>query len=111
MRGKPDEYLDYVRGLRITPAHAGKTLPSPQMSRENQDHPRSCGENFFQNSSRVVCKGSPPLMRGKLKKPQMDDFANRITPAHAGKTRKIEEWGSRHEDHPRSCGENYIHGT
>ena len=86
MRGKRTQVCAMEIWERITPAHAGKTHCKAEMGKEWQDHPRPCGENFLHPGNLFVIGGSPPPMRGKLKKPQMDDFANRITPAHAGKT-------------------------
>ena len=45
MRGKPADFCDAVAGLRITPAHAGKTSPAFPPSHQSSDHPRACGEN------------------------------------------------------------------
>ena len=50
--------------------------------------------------------GSPPRVRGKL----VDSFdwiiQGRITPARAGKTKRLSKLFNRVGDHPRACGEN-----
>ena len=50
--------------------------------------------------------GSPPRMRGKLKKPAEDFKVKGITPAHAGKTDIESIQNAYNGDHPRACGEN-----
>ena len=50
--------------------------------------------------------GSPPRMRGKLFASSFVAAILRITPAHAGKTRELVDFGHAPADHPRACGEN-----
>ena len=50
--------------------------------------------------------GSPPQVRGKLPPQSCDRYAKRITPAGAGKTRKLNARSFASTDHPRRCGEN-----
>ena len=45
MRGKPANKLKELKGFRITPAHAGKTLGAKVKIPFGKDHPRACGEN------------------------------------------------------------------
>ena len=45
------------------------------------------GENFDMLDEKRKLVGSPPLARGKLKKYNAEQKAQRITPACAGKTR------------------------
>ena len=52
-----------------------------------QDHPRRCGENPLTQARRVVCIGSPPQVRGKLRSHKTQRAVSGITPAGAGKTR------------------------
>ena len=106
MRGKRlREHID--REIpRITPAHAGKTRPPAFCTQISSDHPRACGENAFLVSLLYSSHGSPPRMRGKPPRPDSLRGAHRITPAHAGKTRRM-CWPTRiSADHPRACGEN-----
>ena len=52
--------------------------------------------------------GSPPRMRGKAVSTFFDIGADRITPAHAGKSSSINWRDNRKEDHPRACGEKTV---
>ena len=71
-----------------------------------QDHPRVCGENTALILQTQNEKGSPPRVRGKLNVGHMDSWADRITPACAGKTEQKGEHERDGQDHPRVCGEN-----
>ena len=71
-----------------------------------QDHPRVCGENFVFELMRIVNRGSPPRVRGKLAYISILFIISRITPACAGKTLKIQIPVALFQDHPRVCGEN-----
>ncbi len=46
MRGKRDTMAKATEKNRITPADAGKTMPTLTKSLTYGDHPRGCGENF-----------------------------------------------------------------
>ena len=72
--------------MRITPAHAGKTLLYQSTCPTRQDHPRSRGENPISGRKVDYMKGSPPLTRGKPGFGRLSCLQVRITPAHAGKT-------------------------
>ena len=87
MRGKLDFFEKMLYKIRITPAHAGKTIPQLRHAAMLQDHPRACGENPSNASILLSVIGSPPRMRGKLIKLGFCDYFPRITPAHAGKTK------------------------
>ena len=64
-RGK-HELLERLRvGLRLIPAHAGKTLPRPTPIGRGAAHPRSRGENFGEAAAHPAEPGSSPLTRGK----------------------------------------------
>ena len=91
---------------RITTADAGKTRMAELYEREQEDHPRGCGENSTTCDKLTFPAGSPPRMRGKLGYCVSVDSAVRITPADAGKTVDRGEYVSSVEDHPRGCGEN-----
>ena len=45
MRGKHNTAAPHVYRVRITPAHAGKTLHCVPDVLRDADHPRACGEN------------------------------------------------------------------
>ena len=95
---------DRTRG--IIPAHAGKTSgPSYRVIRP-WDHPRSRGENPIGRMVRGNAWGSSPLTRGKHRRHRDDSSAQRIIPAHAGKTDERRRAGRSDGDHPRSRGEN-----
>ena len=65
-----------------------------------------CGENLLGIYGLNREEGSPPRVRGKLKKGAEELVGERITPACAGKTRMSRIKRSCIEDHPRVCGEN-----
>ena len=86
MRGKLYFSNSEESGVRITPAHAGKTCPPLCRCCGLSDHPRACGENSpWLNPTPTDC-GSPPRMRGKPDAMGSPLVEVRITPAHAGKT-------------------------
>ena len=68
MRGKGSITERAFIYLRITPAYAGKSAPSPQVQLLPWDHPRVCGEKFRAYAMIWQEWGSPPRMRGKAKK-------------------------------------------
>ena len=85
MRGKvPAGFLEVVQP-RITPAYAGKRLPSLLFLALHWDHPRVCGEKTLLFLKWCSDTGSPPRMRGKV------SIASRFVCCF--------------EDHPRVCGE------
>ena len=86
MRGKPNEIAAGTVLTGITPAHAGKTSSVQARKAPPQDHPRACGENCNAFDLVRIHKGSPPRMRGKRDSEARRAVAQRITPAHAGKT-------------------------
>ena len=69
------------------------------------DHPRLCGEKSVLLRCKKIFTGSPPPMRGKVRKSRLDLIHKGITPAYAGKSRnRIRRVGGC-GDHPRLCGE------
>ena len=107
MRGKLpfSEYISYI--VRITPADAGKTADYNIAGVKTQDHPRGCGENVVAVLIPSSISGSPPRMRGKLRKKTPIIIIIRITPADAGKTLRSLDTQTQPKDHPRGCGENF----
>ena len=74
---------------RITPACAGKTVFLVQMMKHHQDHPRVCGKNYAKIYDAVDGTGSPPRVREKhVFQNQLFNVVG-ITPACAGKTRRV----------------------
>ena len=86
-RGK--KYAGWIcqAAARITPAHAGKTVPSIRDCLADEDHPRARGENHEKKITVIRKIGSPPLTRGIPFSMGAECQFYRITPAHAGKTR------------------------
>ena len=62
-KGKCGAVICPVAG--ITPAYAGKSRSCRIACLMYRDHPRLCGEKFYQTAVCSVVKGSPPPMRGK----------------------------------------------
>ena len=91
---------------RLIPAHAGKTVCGTRWLSVCRVHPRSRGENTASSSRCLKTTGSSPLTRGKPQTGRSYTEADRLIPAHAGKTgckpfsMRI-GWA-----HPRSRGEN-----
>ena len=65
-----------------------------------------CGENDKVTVKKSCKAGSPPRVRGKLKKQSIVKAFIGITPACAGKTYSGLQPVRLPEDHPRVCGEN-----
>ena len=107
VRGKPGFLCSAVSYYGITPAGAGKTDRIRLIELNRQDHPRRCGENYYNETPNVKTPGSPPQVRGKPLYFLSYSSMSRITPAGAGKTAGDTLSGFRKEDHPRRCGENH----
>jgi len=87
LRGAPTYTVDTATGIRIIPASAGSTQSAPHGYHHHADHPRVCGEHFFE----LGVAGIPA----------------RIIPASAGSTFCCEVSHWFHPDHPRVCGEHW----
>ena len=105
MRGKVVLRLQQFKKLRITPAHAGKSVRPFHRRTSRQDHPRPCGEKAATGANIAMSGGSPPPMRGKAVSDGSRYPTDGITPAHAGKRRIIPMYTRYSWDHPRPCGE------
>ena len=66
MRGKACHKRKFRRGIRITPAYAGKSLHQVPLRISLGDHPRLCGEKLTKDQCLQKVLGSPPPMRGKV---------------------------------------------
>ena len=95
-------------GLRLIPAHAGKTTRPVSRSPPTTAHPRSRGENDRSSSIVVSLPGSSPLTRGKPRRISCLRRTRRLIPAHAGKTSARGSPRCACAAHPRSRGENVI---
>ena len=69
------------------------------------DHPRMCGEKTFLEQKRPPRLGSPPHVRGKVRKAKKAVRCTWITPACAGKRNWQCSTTRPEKDHPRMCGE------
>ena len=67
MRGKALVYDQLRVNFGITPAHAGKRMNFALPPYIGWDHPRTCGEKFYDDEGIKLALGSPPHMRGKAK--------------------------------------------
>ena len=91
--GSPPRVRERHRGLGtrcqragITPACAGKTALAFRIRFGTQDHPRVCGKDSRNATSRAFCMGSPPRVRERPRFQRNDMMYRGITPACAGKT-------------------------
>ena len=85
MRGRSAGVRPLKKYKRLTPAHAGKILERGDRSPIPWAHPRACGEDASWTLSVSLTIGSPPRMRGRWFHLCIDDYIDRLTPAHAGK--------------------------
>ena len=105
MRGKVCSKSLCIPAAGITPAYAGKSIAKVISMHTWRDHPRLCGEKFFQSRISSFLSGSPPPMRGKDWVAFYLGSTAGITPAYAGKSHKNENGDTEFKDHPRLCGE------
>ena len=106
MRGKLAAPVLDIFGVRLIPAHAGKTT-SQQWERSSQKaHPRACGENVTGSLMPALRDGSSPRMRGKRDVSFLLPAVKGLIPAHAGKTHLGLCLSIASQAHPRACGEN-----
>ena len=108
MRGKDGTCTVHRKGLRITPAYAGKSARRRFASSACWDHPRLCGEKVQNHITHPRTRGSPPPMRGKVILYIDRHAIFRITPAYAGKSQCLFVTCLYVRDHPRLCGEKLI---
>ena len=89
-----------------SPPHVrGKVyLPSSTIA-PRLDHPRMCGEKDVLDQFSFQQRGSPPHVRGKESSSVLTSFSKGITPACAGKSKRIAPSSVLFGDHPRMCGE------
>ena len=104
-RGEESMSDKEIDNLRITPAHAGRRLRDCSDWVAVQDHPRTRGEKLEISILPVTGLGSPPHTRGEDDRPREKVSANRITPAHAGRSVWRGRLCSCSRDHPRTRGE------
>ena len=68
MRGKVRYFGLLTNHKGITPAYAGKSLWNRKIPLCHWDHPRLCGEKRSGGSTSSFVRGSPPPMRGKVRR-------------------------------------------
>ena len=94
-------------GRGIIPALAGSTPWSAEIRQRSRDHPRACGEHFFDGAIVKGGAGSSPRLRGTQGGPALSDARARIIPALAGNTHRQVRCSHGMGDHPRACGEHH----
>ena len=105
MRGTDSKYYAAYLDAGITPAHAGNSSVMDFFADEEEDHPRTCGEQAKIGNWGSAIKGSPPHMRGTVNGFCLCSGCVGITPAHAGNRLSSNTRVSSKRDHPRTCGE------
>ena len=105
-KGHQSRKARIMRG--ITPARAGKRTRATAWPSPTRDHPRVRGEKTHSCWARSAWAGSPPRARGKALAAHEPVPAPGITPACAGKRRRMYAARSRTRDHPRVRGEKPI---
>ena len=90
----------------IIPADAGSTRKSRIIPLCRQDHPRGCGKHGALRTILCAVVGSSPRMRGAQRPEQRDKHNQRIIPADAGSTIRVNIYLRPWMDHPRGCGEH-----
>ena len=108
MRGKVAGTRHGVPTLRITPAHAGKSMAFGPVSIGGRDHPRVCGEKRAFSAAGGAWAGSPPHVWGKGAEVCNKLVNVGITPAYAGKSAYSSSSSGVQWNHPRVCGEKHI---
>ncbi len=94
------------RVLRLIPAHAGNTRPSPPPSPASPAHPRPRGEHTSFQAMRSAWPGSSPPTRGTRGTARLEPGQARLIPAHAGNTSWCPCPRGRGAAHPRPRGEH-----
>ena len=105
-RGKPGRTPVRSTPAGLIPAHAGKTNSAGLYPISLPAHPSSRGENSYEASVTFPRPGSSPLTRGKPRSTLSASRAQRLIPAHSGKTTLDVVSLTRPAAHPRSLGEN-----
>ena len=106
VRGPLMVLLFHHTGLRITPACAGTTEEDEEVTVEDWDHPRMCGDHVCVSIDILVIRGSPPHVRGPPSILSVISMSAGITPACAGTTTTAMFNTGMYRDHPRMCGDH-----
>ena len=86
VRGKESRRQIGIKIGGITPAYAGKRVAVRSDLGTIRDHPRVCGEKLFEMGGNPDAWGSPPRMRGKDVRQELQHSGRGIIPAYAGKS-------------------------
>ena len=105
MRGTPQRHQPHRPVQRIIPAYAGNARCQTGMREPQPDHPRVCGERFFNVVCHRTISGSSPRMRGTPDDNAICANCYRIIPAYAGNAETGAALITSVTDHPRVCGE------
>ena len=90
---------------RITPAQAGRRDYLLSSGSIFGDHPRTGGEKQMSRKKEPPPQGSPPHRRGEDANAAPTLMQTRITPAQAGRRKRLHEIHPVLWDHPRTGGE------
>ena len=82
VRGKDISAGTIARTLGITPACAGKSVITHDLAALCEDHPRMCGEKVIVWPSGLFTVGSPPHVRGKVRRVSRPGRCNWESPPH-----------------------------
>ena len=107
MRGAPRNISPRRRRRGIIPAYAGSTNPHLCSRDVWRDHPRVCGEHYYESPKETGREGSSPRMRGAPRDAPVASDAVGIIPAYAGSTLGFTFELKPTGDHPRVCGEHW----
>ena len=110
VRGKAPGSSRLRPAVRITPACAGKSDVVLCFPSSDRDHPRVCGEKVVAQAFFTLQAGSPPRVRGKVRRQKSCVRSFGITPACAGKSAQARPHRGDRQDHPRVCGEKPVVG-
>lgn len=119
-------YLDYYYGLplqmqgkvagtgssqnqaRITTAYARKKCSFSRLPSCAQDHSHICGNQKYIPAAALIFQGSPLQGQRKFLRYPCWNSAPRITPAYAGKNRRVRAIVRVRGEHPRHGGEKQM---
>ena len=108
MRGAHLLFRRLILCVGIIPADAGSTAHGRCERRDEQDHPRGCGEHGPVMIHMTPGYGSSPRMRGARDSKTALAQSVGIIPADAGSTSSHHPGSPAHADHPRGCGEHSV---
>ncbi len=103
-RGGPGPLAQILGAPRLTPAQAGRTNDSVNVSPLLRAHPRAGGADFSMDPGEVAGKGSPPRRRGGPGLVGQAGDGRGLTPAQAGRTLRARGGRRGMVAHPRAGG-------